>query len=107
MHLHAYSVPGVRVVPPRHEREEWEPDEVLTEAPPAVDWLANAMRELTGDSDMDLSDEMPLWTGILGGGQSVHTGARGTALLMEVWTDCECDQDQEARVAPLRRGRRR
>jgi hypothetical protein len=107
MHLHAYSVPGVRVVPDRGNRQDWEPEEALTEVKPAVEWLAAAMRELTGQPDMSLDDEARVWTTTLTAGESVHTGAKGTALLMEAWPDCECHQDAEASVAQLRRGRRR
>lgn len=107
MHLHAYSVPGVRVVPPRDQRQDWEPEEALTDVRPAVEWLSDAMRELCGKPEMQLADESRVWTIVLDGGESVHTGARGTALLMEAWPDCECDKDSETRVAQLRRGRRR
>lgn len=107
MHLHAYSVPGVRVVPPRHERGEWEADEVISETDSAVEWLSTALRELCGKPGMDLTDEGRVWVAALDGGDSVHTGAKGTALLMESWPDCECEQDRDVRIAPLRRGRRR
>lgn len=107
MHLHAYSVPGVRVVPPRHERGEWETDEVISETTSAVQWLSTALRELCGKPDMDLTDETQVWIAALNTGESVHTGAKGTALLMESWPDCQCEQDRDVRIAPLRRGRRR
>ncbi|HEX7658355.1 MAG TPA: hypothetical protein VF444_02660 [Pseudonocardiaceae bacterium] len=108
MHLHAYVAPGVRAanIPPRPERTDWEPDDVFTETAAAVEWLASATRKLCGD-DLDLSDETPLWTKILDAGDSVHGGAKDTSLLVESEPDCECDQDQAARIAPLRRGRRR
>lgn len=107
MHLHAYSVPGVRVVPPRDDRPDWEPDEVHLDVSPAVEWLSGAMRELCGRPDMQLADETHVWTTTLTAGESVHTGAKGTALLMEAWPDCECHRDSEARIAQIRRSRRR
>jgi hypothetical protein len=64
------------------------------------------MRELCAKPEMELADETRVWSEVLNADQSVHTGARETALLMEAWPDCECDKDQAARVAPLRRGRR-
>lgn len=86
---------------------DWEPDEIFTETPPAVEWLVNATRELCAKPAMDLDDEMRVWTAALDSGDSVHTGARDTSILMEAHADCDCGHQDGGSIAPLRRARRR
>ena len=109
MHLHVYSAIDVRPahVPLRSERAGWEPDDVFTDAASAVEWLASATMELCGKPNMNLSDEIPLWTRLLEEGESIHTGARDTTLLVENFEDCACGNEQAGHVSPMRRSRRR
>lgn len=109
MHLHAYLATGLRAasIPPREERQDWEPDDLFTETAPAVEWLANATRELCATPEMNLADEMRVWAATLDAGESVHTGARGTSVLVEAHDDCGCGHPDTGSIAPLRRARRR
>jgi hypothetical protein len=112
MHLHAYTVTDLPVVPQRSERDAWEPDEVFSDAALAVTWLVEAMRQLCQSKRRqkdavvgDFADEQRVWSSLLSAGESVHTGAGTTRLLVEAWPDCECDP-QGDKISPLRRGRR-
>jgi hypothetical protein len=109
VHLHAYLVTGLRAasIPPREKRPDWEPDDVFSEAAPAVEWLANATRELCAAPEMNLADEISVWTTNLDAGESVHTGARETSILVEAHEDCDCGRQDGGSIAPLRRTRRR
>jgi hypothetical protein len=109
VHLHAYLATGIRPanVPPREARQDWEPDEIFTETTPAVEWLTNATRELCAKPEMELADEVRVWTATLDNGESVHTGARETSILMEADPDCGCNPADGGSIAPLRRTRRR